>query len=105
MTKYYVDDNEVSEDEFRTMLEDNTREDVENNYDNMLDECYEPYQVGVCTFYASQVLKECDPVAYDCGINDFVDSNLSDSLYDLERGDEVEVNGITFRQVEAEGVE
>ena len=25
------------------------------------------------TFYPSQILKECDPTAYRCGLNDFAD--------------------------------
>lgn len=40
-------------------------------YDEMLDECY-PNQI--MDIPASHILKECDPIAYDCGFNDWLDS-------------------------------
>ena len=96
MLKYYINDEEVSKEDFESRLEEEVRQNVEDNYDDMLDELYEPYEVGASTFYASQVLKECDPIAYNCGIDDFVDSQLSDAYYELERGQEFEVNHYTF---------
>ena len=52
--------------------------DLNNNehvrmYEDMLDECYEPYSMGGMTFYPSDILKSCDPIAYRCGFNDFFD--------------------------------
>lgn len=32
--------------------------------DELLDECYEPMQIGGLTFYASDILYNCDPIAY-----------------------------------------
>ena len=100
MEKYLIDDERVNEEEFYERLEEEVRESVEDNYDDMLDELYEPYSIGVCTFYASQVLKELDPIAYNCGIDDFVDSQLSDAKYDLECGRDFTVNSYTFQIVE-----
>lgn len=43
-------------------------------YDEMLDECHEPMRIGDLVFYPSEVLSECDPIAYRCGFNDWLDS-------------------------------
>lgn len=51
-------------------LEDGDKYD---EYDNWLDELQEPYKVGCCTFYPSEVLKRCDEIAYNCGYDDFVE--------------------------------
>jgi len=45
----------------------------ELDYDEWLDELYEPYECGV-TIYASDALKNCDPIAYRCGFNDYINS-------------------------------
>jgi hypothetical protein len=42
-------------------------------YDEWLDECYQPYNIGVLEWTASQILKELDPIAYRTGFNDWLD--------------------------------
>lgn len=57
-------------------IRDETTEDdseYSKMYDDMLDGYYEDYNVGRICFTASQVLKECDPIAYRCGFNDWID--------------------------------
>ena len=46
----------------------------ESEYDQMLDDCYESYQMGDMEFYPSDILKSCDPTAYRCGMADYTDS-------------------------------
>lgn len=36
----------------------------EQEFDELLDELYPVYQMGELTFYPSQILKACDPIAY-----------------------------------------
>ena len=50
--------------------------DMDQAYDDMLDECYSFDCVGgiFATMSPSRVLRECDPVAYRCGFSDYVDS-------------------------------
>ena len=40
-------------------------------YDEMLDECY-PEVFGLLP---SRILAECDPIQYNCGFSDWLDSN------------------------------
>ncbi len=54
-----------------------TMEDAYEMYDDMIDECCGEVNVGV-TLCASRVLKECDPIAYRCGFNDYMDSLFED---------------------------
>ena len=68
--------------------------EAEDAFDDMLDECYEPFRIGRMEYRPSYVLREVDPIAYHCGLNDFVDSEpidrwsgyggLEDELADLE---------------------
>jgi hypothetical protein len=44
-----------------TLIDENQLEDM---FDRDLDDMYEPYQIGYGKFYASDILKECDPIAY-----------------------------------------
>jgi len=48
---------------------------VESRYDDMLDECFSFEQVGgiFAHMSPSRVLLECDPTAYRCGMNDWLD--------------------------------
>ena len=45
-----------------------------DRYEEMLDECYGSVRIGQMGYRTSYVLKEVDPVAYRCGLIDYVDS-------------------------------
>lgn len=102
MKKYLIDYVEVSEKEFYNELEDAVRNEVENYYDEMLDECYETVKIGNIEFTPSEILFNCDPIAYKCGLNDYVDSQLSDAIYELEKGRNVDFNCTYFEIEETE---
>lgn len=98
--KYYIDNEEVSELEFKEELETAITEYVEANYDDMLDDLYPEYEIGVITLLPSFILKNCDPIAYDCGKDDFIDAELTDRLDEFERCNcESEIWGKTFKTV------
>jgi hypothetical protein len=42
-----------------------------NNFDNYLDEVYGSFEVCGITIPASIILRECDPTAYRCYLNDY----------------------------------
>lgn len=50
-----------------------TENEAEEMFNQFLDEIYPEINIGV-TFSPSRVLKELDPIAYQCGLNDWLDS-------------------------------
>ena len=53
----------------------------EEGFRQLLDEIYSVVKMGELTFYPSQILKSCDPVAYRIELTDYLD-NLSDKMND-----------------------
>ena len=45
----------------------------DKNFDEWLDEAYEPFVIGQLNFYASDILANCDPIAYRIAVNDWKD--------------------------------
>lgn len=43
---------------------------TEQDFDEYLDEIYPAYKIGVLTFYPSQILKNCDPIAYRIALSE-----------------------------------
>ena len=96
MTKYLIDCEEFERDEFQRNLEAAVYDYTERSYDDELDEAYQDYEIMGLSFSASQVLKECDPIAYGCGLNDLADSELREANRQLETRGEYSVGGKTF---------
>ena len=46
-------------------------ESLEERFDDTLDEVYPLYIMGDVSFRPSQILKECDPIAYRIGLSEF----------------------------------
>ena len=57
-------------------------DDYEDQFDESLDDSIPEIEIGCLTYSPSHVLKNVDPVAYRCGLNDFLDS------LDIEDSDE-----------------
>lgn len=98
--KYYINDEPATEAEFKERLEEAIRYEVEAHYDDMLDDCYPEVHIGCYTFYASQILSKCDPIAYELGKDDFVNSRLEDALADFSVADADWFAGDDFRTEE-----
>ncbi len=67
----------------------NTGEPVEDwelsdRYDDFIDECYPTVEIMGMTYPASRTLKEVDPIAYRVGFNDWIDSELGETLEEWE---------------------
>jgi len=64
----------------------NTLENNENTeeYDDMLNDCYPEVKIGNMTFSPSDVLKNCDEVAYDMGLSEYNDEKLNELNEELE---------------------
>jgi hypothetical protein len=50
-----------------------TEDELEEMHDEMLDESYPEIKIGSLTFYPSQVLANCDPIAYQISVNEYAD--------------------------------
>ena len=48
---------------------------MEEEFDELLDEMYEPYEIVGLILSPSKVLKECDPIAYRITFNDWLSLN------------------------------
>lgn len=88
--------------------------DMDSRYDDMLDECYSFEDVGgpFASMLPSNVLSECDPVAYRCGFNDWIDGELGESCaefegeyYDLEALRDCVQEAIDSLEADASGVD
>ena len=53
---------------------------LEEMFDEMLDECYPLVEFGQLYYTPSNVLRSTDPVAYRCGFADWLDAQLSDGI-------------------------
>jgi hypothetical protein len=58
------------------MLDFDVAFEIKSWFDEMLDESYPVFQIGDLTFYPSQILRECDPIAYRQSLLDFEDAIL-----------------------------
>lgn len=85
---------EKAADLIESAVRDNLRKiDREERFDAMLDECYSFEAVGGPFAHMSpaSVLKEMDPIAYRCGVNDWADGE-----------DFTEVDGETYDRQEVQ---
>ena len=48
--------------------------EIKTMFDEMLDESHPVVEIGYLKFYPSQILRECDPVAYHQSLLDFEDA-------------------------------
>lgn len=50
----------------------------EEMFDEFLDDVCPEYKIGELTFYPSQILKSCDPIAYQIALSEFEDLGEED---------------------------
>jgi hypothetical protein len=50
-------------------------------YDQMLDDCYSDIDVLGVTYTASELLKQVDPIRYEIGLDEYLDSLREDYLW------------------------
>jgi hypothetical protein len=55
--------------------------DEEELFEEMLDECYEEVKLGNLSWYPSHVMKNLDPIAFRCGVSEYIDGLVSDGEY------------------------
>ena len=98
--RYYINEEAVTKEEFNSSLESDIRNDVLEQYDDMLDEIYPEVKIRYSIFLASEILKNLDPISYNCGIEDFVDDDLQDALNTLEEEKELSAHKNKYKIVD-----
>tara|TARA_B100000902_G_scaffold327671_1_gene323338 strand:- start:317 stop:535 length:219 start_codon:yes stop_codon:yes gene_type:complete len=63
-----------------------TEYELEQLYNNMLDDVYGLVEIAGHDYLTSRVLKETDPIAYHVGMNDYADSLIKDGEIDEVEG-------------------
>ena len=59
--------------------------EAEALYNELIDECHAPIKIFGGEYLPSHVLKELDPIAYNCGFNDWLDAeNLTTDESDAD---------------------
>ena len=71
-------------------------DDYENQFDELLDESG-TVEAGGFYFYPSRILKELDPTAYRCGLNDY-----ADSVFDVTENDDYKALQDEIAQLESD---
>lgn len=54
--------------------------DLEELYRNMIDECEPVVKVGGLSFTPSRIIEELDPTAFRCGVSDYADSLIGETI-------------------------
>ena len=57
-----------------------SEEELYESFDDALDQ-HDPFKIGSLTFYPSQVLKNCDPIAYNIGVDEYADNIAQDGTF------------------------
>lgn len=71
--------------------------DLQELYRDMIDECEPVVKVGGLSFTPSRIIEELDPIAFRCGVSDYADSLIGETISDEIDGDHYnldEVNDI-----------
>ena len=58
-----------------------TEDQASERYSEMLDECYPLTHLCGTDFYPSQILKDCDPIAYRVYLGDYIDTLVEEGVY------------------------
>lgn len=56
--------------------------ELEQRYNEMLDECYEPIKICSYEYAPSVALLRVDPIAYSVGLSDWIDSQLGETIFE-----------------------
>lgn len=84
---------------------ENSKSELKEEYDEMLDECNGDINICGMEYSASLALYRVDETAYKCGMDDYQDGRAEDMKYEIERmndGEEEAYYGYTITAIEEE---
>ena len=93
---YYINGEKVVKYHFEDVLLEVISEHFEEEFDNVLDNEHPEIELVGIKFNTSYVLKTLDPIAYRASFNDYIDSIYQDVMYELEKGQEQEIDEMFF---------
>lgn len=94
--KFYVDDEEVEEEEFWSRLEEEVDYECEENFNDYLDEIEEEVEIFGETFSASSILEEMSPTTYRCMLVDYQSEKFDEYKDEVQRYGYVDINHTCF---------
>jgi len=62
--------------------------EMEDRYRDMLNDCYDEVRIGDLTYMPSDVLEHVDPIAFRCGLVDYIDAEGFDETDEIPDTDE-----------------
>ncbi len=65
--------------------------DLEEVFEEMLNDCYPETEIGYSVFYAGEILKNCDPIQFRIGAEEYNDSRAEDIVFEAVEVDVSEV--------------
>ena len=65
--------------DFLEEQENFTYEEIEDLYEELLDECHDVIECGGSTFRAGEVLRALDPVTFRCGVADYSSEDFEEA--------------------------
>ena len=104
MKKYIVDNVDVQKIDFWDRLDEALEDEADGpRYDEWLDDVSDgSLEIGSSVFYASDVLREMEPVTYRCAKSDYIENRREQCTEELEIDGETDANGQYFQIVEKE---
>jgi hypothetical protein len=78
---------DLRENNIKSKLEERVKKelkaiDLEELYREMLDDCEPVVKVAGLSFTPSRIIEELDPTAFRCGVSDYADSLIGETLSD-----------------------
>lgn len=65
----------------------NNMPERDDDFEQMLDECYPKVKIGDIEFFPSDILFECDPIAYRVYLGEYKDGQCQDGYHTSEKGE------------------
>lgn len=73
--------------------------ELEDMYEDMLNDCYETIDICGMKYDAGRALRLIDEIAFRCGVSDWCDEEFEEIRYSNLTEDELEHHGISGSQV------
>lgn len=101
--RYFIDDEEVSLEEFEDSLDEaiDKSVDVESKFDDYLNDTYDEVVIERTSFFPSEILRALDPEMYADALDEYVYMGLyEDYFIKIQEEGSMTIDGYTFKIVQ-----